>query len=101
MERADAINYFMDTLVGYSTQALIGIVMLGDDTLGKVLTNTDSSDIEYLKKVTAAALDQGKALEMAEREKKRLAAMTDADRDDAETQAMEAELGLDPTRDAE
>ena len=66
MERADAINYYMDTLVGHATQALIGIVMLGDDTLGRVLTNTDSADIDYLKRVTSAALDQGKAVEMAE-----------------------------------
>ena len=41
-------------------------MMLGDDTLGRVLTNTDSADIDYLKRVTSAALDQGKAVEMAE-----------------------------------
>ena len=75
--------------------------MMGDDTLGRVLCNTDSSDIEYLKKVTSAALSQAEAEKVAARERRRIAAMSAADKDDAELQALEAEFGLDPTKDVE
>ena len=31
LERVDGINYCMDLLVGHTTQALLGMIMLGND----------------------------------------------------------------------
>ena len=39
LERVDGISYFMDKLVGYSTQAILGMFMMGSDPLSRALSN--------------------------------------------------------------
>ena len=39
LERVDGISYFMDLLIGYSTQAILGMYMMGSDPLSRVLSS--------------------------------------------------------------
>ena len=56
IERVDGITYCMDLLAGYATQALLGMMMLGNDRLGKLIASTPSSDLGYLRKVAIESL---------------------------------------------
>ena len=58
VERVDGISYCMDKLIGYTTQTILGMLMLGNDNLSKVLTKTGSSDVNYLREVTLQSIKQ-------------------------------------------
>ena len=58
VERVDGISYCMDKLIGYTTQTILGMLMLGNDNLSKVLTKTGSSDVNYLREVTLKSIKQ-------------------------------------------
>ena len=55
-ERVDAISYYMDDLVGWTTQAIIGMMMLGDDRISSLMNKSSSSDIEYLRKIAMTSI---------------------------------------------
>lgn len=42
LERVDAISYYMDQLVGYTTQAILGFYMLGEDPLCRAISSQQS-----------------------------------------------------------
>ena len=55
LERVDGISYCMDKLIGYSTQVLLGMFMMGEDPLGRALSSSqqNSTDSEQYKRAIA------------------------------------------------
>ena len=54
LERVDGISYCMDKLIGYSTQVLLGLFMMGGDPLSRALSiNKNSSDSDSYKRAIA------------------------------------------------
>ena len=53
LERVDGISYFMDKLIGYSTQAILGMFMMGSDPLSRALSSQQSkaSEIDYKRAI--------------------------------------------------
>ena len=52
MERVDGISYFMDTLIGYSTQVILGMYMMGDDRLSRAMSikSSEDSGVDHYKR---------------------------------------------------
>ena len=55
LERVDGISYCMDKLIGYTTQVLLGMFMMGEDPLGRALSSSqqNSTDSEQYKRAIA------------------------------------------------
>lgn len=54
LERVDGISYCMDKLIGYSTQVLLGLFMMGGDPLSRALSiKQNSSDSDSYKRAIA------------------------------------------------
>ena len=94
LERVDMISYMMDRLVGYTTQAILGLYMMSDDPLSRAISSqsSDSQDVNYKRAIIYESYRQDKKyagqdhMALAEKylaeESKRDAAMTEADRDE-------------------
>ena len=90
MERVDAISYYMDKLIGYTTQAILGMFMLGNDPLSRAISsseNVERSDKDLMRSIVYQSYKQDpryagkdhKALTdrfMAEEERKEAAKQT-------------------------
>ena len=94
LERVDMISYMMDKLVGYTTQAILGLYMMGEDPLSRAISSQQSvsQDVNYKKAIIYESYRQDKKYAgqdhmaltenyLAE-QSKRDAAMTEADREE-------------------
>ena len=62
LERVDGISYCMDQLIGYSTQVLLGLFMMGGDPLSRALSSKQSSTDEqdYKRAIAFESFKQDK-----------------------------------------
>ena len=53
LERVDAISYYMDRLVGFTTQAMLALYHLGEDPLCRAISSQQSvsQDVNYKRAI--------------------------------------------------
>ena len=61
MEKVDSISFFMDQLLGYTTQAVLGFLALGSDPLSRALSVAPNQDLNYLRRVASKAVRDSNA----------------------------------------